>query len=208
MIQYEPWKITWEGRGEPRFLESIFSQGNGYLGSRAAFFIDGAKAYERCTYLAGGFEYISPGITDMVNLPDLFYFQLGLEGGAPEDGKGKYISFSQSLDLRNGLLKRESVWEDLESRQTAISISRFISMDDKHVSGLVFELTALNYEGTAEVVTGLDGRTINLPVNDDQTRENLDTVSLLSVKEVKVWEDGCFLRAESSASGRLKLAVT
>lgn len=208
MIQYEPWKITWKGTGEPRFLESIFSQGNGYLGSRGAFFIDGAKAYERCTYLAGGFEYISPGITDMVNLPDLFYFQLRLEGEAPERGKGEYVSFSQSLDLRNGLFQRESVWKDLEGRQTAVNISRFISMDNKHISGLTLELTALNYSGKAEVLIGLDGGTINLPVNDDQTQENLDTVSLLSVKETRVSGEYCFLRAESSASGRLKIAMT
>ncbi len=67
MIQYEPWRIRCEGREDPKFLESIFSQSNGYLGSRCTFFMDGAKAYERCNYLAGGFDYISPGVTDMVN---------------------------------------------------------------------------------------------------------------------------------------------
>ena len=201
MIQYEPWKIRCEGRENPKFLESIFSQANGYLGSRCAFFMDGAKAYERCNYLAGGFEYISPGVTDMVNLPDLFHFQLSL-------GTGEYRSFSQSLDMKNGLFERKAVWEDREGRKTQIEISRFISMDNKHVSALSLELTALNYSGNAAVIMGIDGNTVNLPVDDDQTKENLDTVSLLSVSEMEIGEDYCFLKADSKVSGRMNVAVT
>lgn len=201
MIQYEPWKIRCEGRENPKFLESIFSQANGYLGSRCAFFMDGAKAYERCNYLAGGFEYISPGVTDMVNLPDLFHFQLSL-------GTGEYRSFSQTLDMKNGLFERKAVWEDREGRKTQIEISRFISMDNKHVSALSLELTALNYSGNAAVIMGIDGNTVNLPVDDDQTKENLDTVSLLSVSEMEIGEDYCFLKADSKVSGRMTVAVT
>lgn len=201
MIQYEPWKIRWEGREDPKFLETIFSQSNGYLGSRCAFFMDGAKAYERCNYLAGGFEYISPGVTDMVNLPDLFHFQLSL-------GPGEYQSFSQSLDMQNGLFERKSVWRDQEGRETQIDISRFISMDNKHVSALSLQLTALNYTDNITVFMGIDGKTVNLPVDDDQTKENLDTVSLLSVSEMKTGEDYCFLTADSNGSNRLHVAIT
>ncbi|WP_313182937.1 glycoside hydrolase family 65 protein [Lacrimispora sp.] len=201
MIQYEPWKIRCEGREDPKFLESIFSQSNGYLGSRCSFFMDGAKAYERCNYLAGGFDYISPGVTDMVNLPDLFHFQFSL-------GTGEYQSFSQSLDMRNGLFERKSVWKDKEGRETQIDISRFISMDNKHVSALSLELTALNYSGNTAVFMGIDGKTVNLPVDDDQTKENLDTVSLLSVSETETGEDYCFLKADSKASNRLHVAMT
>jgi trehalose/maltose hydrolase-like predicted phosphorylase len=201
MIQYEPWKIRCEGREDPKFLESIFSQSNGYLGSRCSFFMDGAKDYERCNYLAGGFDYISPGVTDMVNLPDLFHFQFSL-------GTGEYQSFSQSLDMRNGLFERKSVWKDKEGRETQIDISRFISMDNKHVSALSLELTALNYSGNTAVFMGIDGKTVNLPVDDDQTKENLDTVSLLSVSETETGEDYCFLKADSKASCRLHVAMT
>lgn len=201
MIQYEPWMIRCEGKEDPTFLESIFSQANGYLGSRCAFFLDGAKAHERCSYLAGGFEYISPGVTDMVNLPDLFHFQLSL-------GKGEYRTFSQSLDMRNGLFERKSVWKDKEGRETQIDISRFISMDNKHLSALSLELTALNYSGNAAVFMGIDGKTVNLPVDDDQTKDNLDTVSLLTVSETETAEDYCFLKADSKASSRLHVAMT
>lgn len=201
MIQYEPWMIRCEGKEDPTFMESIFSQANGYLGSRCAFFLDGAKAHERCSYLAGGFEYISPGVTDMVNLPDLFHFQLSL-------GKGEYRTFSQSLDMRNGLFERKSVWKDKEGRETQIDISRFISMDNKHLSALSLELTALNYSGNAAVFMGIDGKTVNLPVDDDQTKDNLDTVSLLTVSETETAEDYCFLKADSKASSRLHVAMT
>lgn len=163
--------------------------------------MDGAKAYERCNYLAGGFDYISPGVTDMVNLPDLFHFQLSL-------GTGEYQSFTQTLDMRNGLFERKSVWKDKEGRETQIDISRFISMDNKHVSALSLELTALNYSGNAAVFMGIDGKTVNLPVDDDQTKENLDTVSLLSVSETETGEGYCFLKAGSKASSRLHVAMT
>ncbi|GHV16480.1 maltose phosphorylase [Clostridia bacterium] len=190
MIEYSDWKISARGTAEPQVTESLFAQSNGYLGARASFLVDGALPHERCAYLAGGFEYIAPGVTDMVNLPDLFHVTWKL---------GERVSIDRSLNLFDGLYTREAVYRDTDGRETAVTLKRFISMSDKHVAGLSVELTALNYDGETELTMELDGSTVNLPVHDDQTVENLETVALLTVAEAYKRGNVRFLRAESKS---------
>ncbi|MCL2486174.1 MAG: glycoside hydrolase family 65 protein [Oscillospiraceae bacterium] len=205
MIEYGDWSISASGfrAHAPQYLESIFSQSNGYIGSRAAFLQDKALPHERCTYMAGGFDYIEPGITDMVNLPDPFHFRIMTEGSDPGADGGCYTKFVQRLNLKDGLYTRESVWKDSCGRETAVKLSRFISMDKKHFAALRIELTALNYNGDAEILLGLDAGVLNLPVHDDQTLINDQTVNMLQVVSETSTHGQCTLSGESR-TGRLK----
>ena len=199
MIEYGDWIISASGYKThvPQHLESLFCQSNGYIGSRAAFLQDGALPYERCTYMAGGFDYISPGITDMVNLPDPFHFMLTITGSAPGRDDGSYSEFVQRLNLKNGLYTRDTVWTDGQGRQTAIKISRFISMANKHTAALRIELTALNHNGEAELLLGLDSGILNLPVHDDQTLVNDNTVKMLETIGAASGHGACALTVRS-----------
>lgn len=206
MIEYSDWKISTHGfrTHDAQFTESIFCQSNGYFGARAAFLIDGALPYERCTYMAGGFDFISPGLTDIVNLPDPFHFSLVIAGSRPGQDSGYYSGFSQSLDLSNGVYTRESVWVDEQGNETEIRLSRLISMSDKHTAALCIELTARNHNSDAEILTGLDAGVLNLPVNDDQMLRNDKTVRMLRVTEQGSINNCCRLKVESPTS---RLAV-
>ena len=206
MIEYGDWSISAQGYCEhaPQYLESIFSQSNGYIGARAAFFQDGAKPYERCTFMAGGFDYIGQEITDMINLPDIFHFRIILPGSEPGSEDGCYTKFIQSLNLKCGLYTRESVWKDKHGRETEIRISRFISMANKHSSALLIELTALNFDGNAEILTGLDSEVLNLPIYDDQMLINKDAVKMIKILSEASLDGQCILSAESR-TGLLKL---
>ena len=73
LLKITPWTIACENNSEDTldFRESVFSQGNGYMGVRG-YAPEGDKkhGFERSTFLSGFFEYIRPGTTDMVNQPD------------------------------------------------------------------------------------------------------------------------------------------
>ncbi|MCL2003452.1 MAG: glycoside hydrolase family 65 protein [Oscillospiraceae bacterium] len=206
MIEYGNWHISASGyrAHAPQHLESLFCQSNGYIGSRAAFLQDGALPYERCTFMAGGFDYISPGITDIVNLPDLFHFTATVAESTPGQSGGHYTGFHQTLNLKNGLYTRGAVWTDEQGRETAIKISRFISMADKHLAALCIELTALNHESEAVLLLGLDAGVLNLPVHDDQTMVNHQTVQMLKDAGGKSGQGLCGLTAQSR-TGRLTI---
>lgn len=207
MIKYDNWTISADGfeAGKPQFLESVFSQANGYMGGRAAFLIDGAAAHERCNYLAGGFDYIEPEVSDMVNIPDPFYFKIKLNGENPKAENGEYIKFNHGLDMRNGLYFRDCVWRGGDNHETRIEFSRFFSMSDKHASAYRIKLTALNYDGESEVTLGIDAGVENLPVYDDQTMLNENTMVMLRVLNAENLGDSMFLLSETR-TGRLQIA--
>ena len=93
-----PWNIVMNGPITD-YSESIFATGNGYLGVRG-FSLQEAKSnpQEHAIFRAGFFEPVKPGITDMVQLPDVL--GMVVEGYHP-------ASFSQSLDMKESILTQK-----------------------------------------------------------------------------------------------------
>ena len=62
-LRITPWRIESLNPDDRSFRESIFSQGNGYMGTRG-YRPDqrGAHPAWRSTFLAGFYEYVKPGI--------------------------------------------------------------------------------------------------------------------------------------------------
>lgn len=201
----EPWRISSEDVDSRGYRESIFSQGNGYMGARG-YRPDqrGEHPAWRSTFLAGFFEYVAPGITDMVNQPDFSALQFRLEG---TDSEALALSdFVQSLDMRNGLLTWDYVLTDCAGRRTAIRQERLISMANRHTAAIRLSVTALNWEGRIEYRGGIDGSVENLPISDDQMTENNRFVSLWSLLQAKALADGGILAAQTGTSQR-KIAM-
>ncbi len=176
------------------FCESIFSQGNGYMGIRG-FDPLGAKPddHTRSVFLAGCFEYIKPGITDMVNTPDVFSARL--ENDAIE------IKASLTLDMQTGLWQRDSVWETKDGKQLHIVTQRIVSMAQKHAAALRITITAPE-DTEISLVKGLDDAVANLPVSDDQMTKNAQVHRLLVTTCQGADSEGGILCMETVPSGR------
>jgi len=187
----KPWCIKTEDNSSvnQEFYESIFSQGNGYMGVRG-FSPDGVKKnqYDRCTFLAGFFEYIKPGITDMVNAPDFFSTNICLNDRDINLLNIIEGSSHQELDMRNGLFTRVIEFEDSKGLITKVVMERFLSISDIHVAALRYKITPINYSGTFSFETGIDGDTANRPISDNQASSNDDIVHLW--KNIKVTSVG------------------
>lgn len=169
------------------FLSGKWLHGYPGIPSRSAGRASGVAS----TFLAGFYEYVKPGITDLVNHPDFSGLQFRLNG---TDSEAHTVSdFLQTLDMRCGLVTWEYTLADRSGNQTRVKQEKFLSMADRHVAAIRISLTPVNWSGPLEVSGGIDALVENLPVSDDQLTEN--------VEFVKMWSD---VRTESlPAGGRL-----
>jgi kojibiose phosphorylase len=183
-IAVTPWGFSIKGPADA-FCQSVFAQGNGQMGARG-FACDEEKKTlsDHGVYWAGLFEYVKPGITDMIQLPDPFYTRLSCE--LPP-------LTLQEMNMQKGLLTHIR-----EGNGLRIASLRFLSMAQLNISAVRYSITALE-DRTIILETGIDGRVANLPVADDQRIKNLETVRLLHTVQCK--EE--YLRMESTPSGHV-----
>lgn len=174
-----PWQISVDDctPEKKQFYESIFCLGNGYMGAMGfAPEEEKPSPADRCTYLSGFYEYIKPGITDMVNTPDFSTVSIAVDGR--DISRENKINCMQRLDMKTGLMVREYTVEDQQGRRTRLEISRFFSMEQRHLAVLRFSLTPENYSGTLEFRTGINGNSANRPIADNQLSENDSVIAL------------------------------
>lgn len=164
------------------YSESVFAVGNGRLGVRGfSLQQPKSKPYDHALFRAGFFEPVKPGITDMVQLPDVL--GMVVEGYRPAD-------YLQSLNLRTGVLTQRWHQEGL-----SVSVDRMVSLADPSL--ICLRMTLLpDQEGTLTVSVGMNEEVANLPVHDDQMTEETETVRLLF--PVRHTENELVLRAKST----------
>ena len=177
-----PWRIIQE---EPvtDYSESIFAIGNGYLGVRGySLQTPKANPQEHAAFRAGFFEPVRPGITDMVQLPDV----LGMivQGFQAEN-------VTQSLDLFHGIAVQNWKADGL-----TVSTEKMVSMSDRQLICVRMSLQS-DQERSVSVQAALNNQVANLPVHDDQMIEEKETVRLLET--VEQTENELIMR---TASGR------
>lgn len=166
----DPWVLTrdrWREE-DSTYVETIFTQSNGYMGFRGyREEFDTAAPTHREGYLAGVFAKLPPVARElvvhdyawdsrqMVSLPELFSTWIVLDGAAFCFTAGTLKSHRQSLDLRNGVLRREAVWSD-GKRRTRLVFTRFLSAANPHLAVQKIEIEPLNWSGTAELFWDYD----------------------------------------------------
>jgi trehalose/maltose hydrolase-like predicted phosphorylase len=163
------------------FRETVFSQGNGYLGLRGAFeeglglealgssdgtFLNGF--YETGVISYGEKAYAFPEVSQtMLNVTNGKPVRIFL-GGEPLDMRlGRVEGYRRTLDLRDGVLRREYVWTSPEGRKVSVRFERLVSFAEKNVAAIRCEIVPLNFSGTVNMVSALDGGTRNRACGDD-----------------------------------------
>lgn len=195
------WTISCGADAERSYRESIFSIGNGYMGTRG-FRPDerGQHAAWRSTFLAGFYEYIRTGITDLVNQPDFSAMVLRLNG--EDTGCMRVVDFAQSLDMRNGLLEWQFALESSDGLKTQIKMEKFISMASRHVAALRLSVIPDNWSGSLHLETGIDASVQNLPIADNQLQGNSEFVQMWDLPEIYPIDGGALLTARTLPSRR------
>ncbi|ADE16233.1 beta-phosphoglucomutase family hydrolase [Nitrosococcus halophilus Nc 4] len=166
------WTLTYRGfeAQEEGLREALCTLGNGYFATRGAAPESQAdNIHYPGTYLAGGYNRLKTAIAgrtveneDLVNLPNWLCLDFRHIDGKWFDLKEMEILFyRQELDIKRGILTRIVHFRDEKDRETRVTQRRLASMAHMHLAALETVIIPLNWSGTLEVHSALDGQVIN-----------------------------------------------
>jgi len=144
-----------------RHNETVFTIGNGYLGTRGSF-EEPFPGEIRATFLHGVFDDVPVFFTELANAPDWLEIEIILAGEYFSLRHGSLLSYTRTLDLRTATLKRDLRWRSPRGLVTHLVFERFASLSDEHLCAVKLTVTPENYAGRIEIRSGLSGEADNL----------------------------------------------
>lgn len=144
-IKGGPWAITEESILEEKiqFYETLFTLGNGYLGSRGVL-EEGHKRSYPGTYLAGVYDKSESQSSEIVNLPNPVALEIYIDSTKLSPEKMKILRHRRTLNFKRALLSREAVYEDQETNGYQYQSIRFFSLDDKHIGAIQANFSSID----------------------------------------------------------------
>lgn len=152
----DEWRIVEKQFYEP-FLEAaetVFSVSNGYIGIRGV--PDGGRpAYHNGTFVNGFYEswpivhaeeaygFARTGQT-IVNVPDTKVIKLYVDDEPFYLPTADLLNYERTLNMKEGSLDFEALWETPAGKKVQIKSKRIVSLTDKHMAAISFEVTMLN----------------------------------------------------------------
>lgn len=140
--------------------ETVFTIGNGYLGTRGAF-EEGYPGARPATLIHGLFDDAPIVHTELANAPDWLPFVLLVSGERFGMERGELLDYERTLDMRRGLLTRRVRWRSPAGHTVDIHIERFASLADPHVLAIRYQVTPLDFDGLLEFRAGINGHVDN-----------------------------------------------
>ncbi|MBN1877791.1 MAG: glycoside hydrolase family 65 protein [Anaerolineae bacterium] len=139
-----------------RYKETVFTLGNGYLGTRSTF-EEGYMGEESLTLIHGIFDDVSIVHTELVNVPNWIHCEIVINGERFRLDRGVLLDYCRKLDLHNGVLTRVVRWRSPAGYTFDIAFERFASLADEHILGVRCKITSVDFTGAVEVRAGLPG---------------------------------------------------
>jgi len=174
----DEWQIIEEGFHPEmnRESESIFSIGNGYMGQRANFEEQYSGDSMQGSYVAGVYypdktrvgwwkngypEYFAK----VLNAPNWIGIDISIEGKEIDLAKTKILSFSRTLNMKEGYLER--IFRVAVSKNKIIEINcrRFLSMAEPDLGIIRYTVKSVDYEGLLDFTIYIDGDVKNEDTN-------------------------------------------
>jgi kojibiose phosphorylase len=157
------WLVVEDGFAPARAnaYETIFTTGNGYLGTRGSL-EEGHEGGLPGTFLRGVFDHHDSRVIELVKAPDWLLLAVAVDGTRLDVTSASVVHHRRILDMRQGTLFRETVFEDSEGRRTRIEAVRFPSAADEHLCCLQARITPENHAASIRVHSGVDASGYNL----------------------------------------------
>jgi trehalose/maltose hydrolase-like predicted phosphorylase len=149
-------------------IEAVFATVNGYLGTRAAL-EEGSAVSCPQTFIAGVFNTpaqpqtpeLEEPIPELVVAPDWSRLRIGVAGQELRLDRVELLGQRRVLDMRQGVLLRETRVRDSAGRVTSLRSLRFASLDNRHALAQLLMLVPENYSGAMTLESLVDGRVTN-----------------------------------------------
>ncbi|MDP8260375.1 MAG: glycoside hydrolase family 65 protein [Candidatus Gygaella obscura] len=171
-IKDSVWKLSYSSflPKQESLREALCVLGNGYFATRACFpEIDRNSFHYPGTYIAGVYNKLSTQIAgktiqndDFVNCPNWLPIKFSIDGqNWVVPGKKNIVKFTQSLDIKNGLLNRIYTVKNRVGKITSIEECRLVSMFNPHIAAIRYKITPQNYSGLIKIISSIDGTVEN-----------------------------------------------
>ena len=216
----DPWMIVEEGFNPAyqRVSESVFSVANEFMGVRGYFEEGYSGDHLLGSYFNHLYEmmdihhdqvfkgFITQGAA-MVNAVDWLYTRLWVDGEQLDLAKSKFSGFTRKLDMRQGVLTREFVWETASGKQLKLTFLRFTDMQTTHLGCQRIILKPLNFSGTVQFRCGLDFNThYEIGAGWDQTgkggfQQSGQVINFWKREHKGAVDDGWAIQAQTARSG-------
>jgi kojibiose phosphorylase len=142
--------------------ESIFTLGNGLLGSRGVLeeIPTGARPG---TFFAGLYDTTGAQVTELVNAPNPIFFQVAIGGEKLDVSAMDVLDHKRILDLRQAALFRESLFRTtLNKNRVRFQSLRFFSMHNPHVAVMQVAITPLDESTCFTIRSSVDTGVTNM----------------------------------------------
>ncbi|OGH99246.1 MAG: hypothetical protein A2039_04325 [Candidatus Melainabacteria bacterium GWA2_34_9] len=165
-----------------RDFETIFSMGNGYIGTRNSL----EELYPQSTpgtFLAGFYEKdIYNDFNILVKIPDWTRIKIFVDEEQLDLTNNETLFHRRYIDLNNGCVVREWQCADNIGRITSIKTIKYISVSNKHELGKCLLIKPENYTGNLRVLSGIDCNTadFNYLINQNLSIDNHASVQMKS----------------------------
>jgi beta-phosphoglucomutase len=136
--------------------ETVFTIGNGYLGTRGSF-EEGYGRGNPATFIHGVYDDVPVVYTELVNCPDWLPLVVTINGDRFRMDQGEILKYDRQLDLRHGVLTRSIRWCSPNGNIIDLQFERFASLADQHVLVQRFQLKPLNFDGLIEIQASING---------------------------------------------------
>lgn len=159
----ENWYIVEDNfeRDQLHVRETIFTIGNGFLGTRGSF-EEGYPGQQPATLVQGVFDDAPLVHTELVNFPDWTSIEITLAGERFDLRQGEIVSFERNLNMRVGLLSRRVRWCSPAGKNVELLFERFASLADPHLLLVQVSVKPLDFSGEIAVRAGLNACADNL----------------------------------------------
>lgn len=177
IYKIEPWNIT-----EEEFLlknnyrnETTFSLANGYIGTRGTFeeaydfdvetglegnFVNGFYESEHIRYGEWNFGFPTES-QSLLNLPNAKIIKLFIEDEEFSMLTGEIEDYKRVLHMKEGRITRDLIWVSSKGKKIKISISRFVSFNNKNLMEIRYKVTPLNFSGNLKFISAIDANVEN-----------------------------------------------
>lgn len=140
--------------------ETIFTIGNGYLGTRGAF-EEGYPGELASTLVHGVFDHAPIVHSELANTPNWLGLHLFANGERFHIDPTNILSYQRVLDLSDGVLTRQVRWQLSIGQQLEVTFQRFASLADEHILCLRCKVNSIGFSGKLEFRAGLYGHVDN-----------------------------------------------
>lgn len=140
--------------------ETVYTIGNGYLGTRGAF-EEGYPGDLPLTLVHGLFDDVPIVNTELVNAPNWLHLIVFINGERFRMERGEVLDYGRDLNLRTGVLTRRVRWRSPAGQTVELVFERFASLADPHVLGLRCRVTSIDASGDVEIRAGVPGHVDN-----------------------------------------------